>query len=889
MSHMIYLLGRDVLVKTLDRILTSFGLSCTTETPGKLTGGVAVIVYSGRESADFFKSVAGTWKLNLEKRIIGFCIDPVPEFPDECKKMSPAAQRAFSKTFLQITGLNIAELLEILKTPASESDALGELKYYHSIILQSAWSYNLYNLIYRKIAHGTKLDFSNTYLAPAMAGLQLAENEQKIYFNELKRNLCPPAGKCDQCTKLCPLKSINVLLKEQNISGGFYAQELKEYIDVLYNAPWDYENDNYKKVLFELSEFNATIRRQSGMPVLQPYYAGTNIQQTQNLQPAGAGDKSILLIDDHALYWRPFFSRIASELQCKIYFSLDGKSVCMDKGVEKDVDFYLPFFDVIILDIIIGDKKNGLDILANIRKSLPNMPIVITSTTLEPDLAVSMRCANGFIYKKQINFEKTAALLSDLLKDGCAGQSLSIPNVFFSYNITGEAREPVLNFTNWTIKHLDGFHAIDDEYFKYFNDHGGRHMISLMGILERLLKPFLFATEDLLGIANSEKDENIICLYLAVLCHEFGMFPLYTASGSGTSLENYRSEEFKKGFPAGDFENVYSAIRKFHGQRSMFMLMDDNLQYPEFRTIFLNILQCFKGREEVVRCKVAALCGYHNRFLSLRYRDFLQEIGTQSPKLKQIKNTILGTLLTRDNFVNLFFKKTAFWEEEKKEILRRQCAVFRFADALDIDSSRAIPAYLGYNDNQNNYIENFKRYIVKTIDIIFGEVIICFNLSELEEKFNIANTHVFWEKVESQEEYILKIDNEPIPVAPDGGKAPEEYILKIDNKPIAELTDKKLKVISNAVTKEFKTLLADVSKKKELKNLLCHPAIGGDSCSKTKELKNLLCLMVMLELADEYKAVRDVNLQHIIKIGKGCFRKSSDGFDFLDAYFRSIT
>lgn len=865
MSHMIYLFGRDVLVKTLDRILTSFGLSCTTETPGKLTGGVAVIVYSSKESDDFFRFVASTWKINLDKKIIGLCIDPVQKFPEECKKMSPAAQRAFSKTFLQITGLNIAELLEILKTPASESDALGELKYYHSIILQSAWSYNLYNLIYRKIAHGTKLDFSNTYLAPAMAGLQLAENEQKIYFNELKRNLCPPAGKCDQCTKLCPLKSINVLLKEQNISGGFYAQELKEYIDVLYNAPWDYENDNYKKVLFELSELNSLLRRQAGMSVQPPYSAETTSRQMEELLPVNAGKQAVLLIDDHAVYWRPFFSRIAKTLKCKFYFSLDGKYVYMDNGVEKDIDLCLPFFDVIILDIIIGDKKNGLDILANIRKSLPNMPIVITSTTLEPDLAVSMRCANGFIYKKQINFEKTAALLSDLLKDGCAGQSLSIPNVFFSYNITGEVREPVLNFTNWTIKHLDGFHAIDNEYFKYFNDHGGRHMISLMGILERLLKPFLFATEDLLGIANSEKDENIICLYLAVLCHEFGMFPLYTASDSGTSLENYRSEEFKKGFPAGDFENVYSAIRKFHGQRSMLMLVDDRLQYLEFKTIFLNILQCFNGRKEIVRYKLAALCGYHNRFFSLSSENFLNESKVQSETLQQIENTSLGNLLTKENFGEIFRKQNSIFKKDEKEKLRRQCAVFRFADALDIDSSRAIPAYLGYNDNPNNYIENFKRYIVKTIDIIFGEVIICFNLSELEEKFNIANTHVFWEKVESQEEYIQ-----------------EEYILKIDNMPIAELTDKKLKVISNAVTKEFKTLLADVSKKKELKNLLCHPAIGGDSCSKTKELKNLLCLMVMLELADEYKAVRDVNLQHIIKIGKGCFRKSSDGFDFLD-------
>ena len=117
----------------------------------------------------------------------------------------------------------------------------------------------------------------------------------------------------------------------------------------------------------------------------------------------------------------------------------------------------------------------------------------------------------------------------------------------------------------------------------------------------------------------------------------------------------------------------------------------------------------------------------------------------------------------------------------------------------------------------------------------------------MEEKFNIAKTPVFWEKVESQ----------------------KEYILKIDNKPIAELTDEKLKKISDAVTEEFKTLLSDVQKK--------------------KELKNLLCPIVMLELADEYKAVRDVNLQHIIKIGKVRFRESAEGFDFLDTYFPSST
>ncbi|MBO4631835.1 MAG: response regulator transcription factor [Lentisphaeria bacterium] len=853
----VYLLGKPSLSRALQRALCGLGFSTAAGVPAAAASGRAIILYSSREPEIFFKAVADTAKLHLRDRIIGVCIDPLPpekiRLPPECSAL-PAIAEAYEKTFVT-TGLDLAKLVSLLEGFGTGNES--ELEYHHAVILQSAWSCNLYNLIYREIAHGTKMDFTNTYLAPVSAGLKLDRENRADYFRELRSVLCRKDGiSCRNCLNSCPLKHLHDKLLDGDANGGLYASSIKRCIDLLYDDPWNHKDTEFQSAVERLIEISTRIRRQSAA---SPYRVQTvdPAKDQDEVYPAGNGALSILLIDDHVRYWRPYFSLVAAKLDCQVFFSADGKHVYTADRV-MDVKSSLPFFDIIILDIVISNTQNGFDILHEIRQILPNIPVVITSTVHEPDLADQLQSANGFIYKKHLIFKDVTNLLSTLFADGRSGKTHSLPNIFFSNNIFGMKREWTINFTRWAIKHLDGFHAVDDGYFRYFNDHGGRHMISLMGILEQLVKPFLLPADDLLGLAGERRDENILCLYLAVLCHEFGMFPLLTKCGEhsvqvgmDTYIENYNCSEFKNGIPANrrsnsEITDMYQAIRKFHGQRSMFMIMDESLQYPEFRTIFANILTCMTVRAEPVRCKIAALCGYHNRFMSLKEDDFLQKIGKQGYKLEWLQDSVIGERLNENSFNTLFQYMNKICHEES-QVLRRLCAVFRFADALDVDYSRAIPQYLGHNNDDRNVIEDLKRYIVQSVDMNFGDVVLCFNLDPKQ---------------------LLAIDGLPVKWRSADGK---RYSLVMDRTPVSRCDDRLLEMAAETVKGRFLSVLHGES---------------APGKAPVQLLKNLLCITVMLEIADEYKAIKDVGLHDQLRIGDAIFSEPVVDFDLWEYYFK---
>ena len=874
MSDCIRLFGKEALTRALRLALGALGIDAEIGPPAAPVAGRAVILYSAQEPLSFFKAVADTEKLGLRGRIIGVCTDPGRSaLPRECRTLPPVAGDAFEKAF-EIIGPDIGKLVSRLAaTPAGDD---GELRYYHAIILQSAWSYDLYNLIYREIAHGTKMDFTNTYLAPVSAGLNLAQPDREAYFGELREILCGNAVSCENCPVSCPLKHLHDNLRTRDVKGGLYASEIKDCVDLLYGDPWNHKPRRYRHAIEKLIAISTGIRRQAG---ISPYEVrgAVGIPNENGPLPVGRGDRSILLIDDHSAYWRPYFSLIAKKLGCRIFFSTDGQNVFSDSGL-LDAQSVLPFFDAIILDIVIGDRRNGFDILNEIRRILPNTPVVIASTTHEPDLVDRLQSVNGFIYKKRLVFDKVTALLFSLLTDGRSGKSLSLPNAFFNSNILGIKRNWTLNFTNWAIKHLDGFHAVDDDYFRYFNDHGGRHMISLMGILEQLVKPFLFPEEDLLGISGENREEQILCLYLAVLCHEFGMFPLNTTPGEhsvqiggGDHIEDYGSGGFCVG-PPGDPErktiNISQAIRKFHGQRSMFMIMNGELQNREFRIIFSKLLECLpEGRRDIARCKIAALCGYHNRFMSLKQNDFLRSIGAKELQLESVKGSILGELLNKESFDLLFRGMNDVFGKKNGggmecENLRRLCAIFRFADALDIDYSRAIPQYLGYgnrklkspDDALRNIIENCKRYIVQSVDLNFNDIVIRFNLEQpasFRWPCGSVSHSIEWVQVDDR-----------------------RSVLTIDGIRISDCDDDRLD--------EFKKAIDDAAFKRELRN-----ESASEKPDLTK-LKNMLCVIVMLEVADEYRAIRDTGLEKFIKFGKAEFSTPAVDFDLLEYSFTII-
>ena len=55
------------------------------------------------------------------------------------------------------------------------------------------------------------------------------------------------------------------------------------------------------------------------------------------------------------------------------------------------------------------------------------------------------------------------------------------------------------------------------------------------------------------------------------------------------------------------------------------------------------------------------------------------------------------------------------------------------------------------------------------------------------------------------------------------------------------------------------------------------------------KLKNMLCVIVMLEVADEYKAVKDVGIQDVLRFGKVKFNTPVVDFNLLEYSSRLLT
>ena len=759
-----------------------------------------LLLYSKSNPEDFFQAIAQTQKIVVSRPFLSFCYDenksefPVTgtvrrnngtEIPFEMSSAIKNSYQTLIPSRIVYSSALKSDIESFFNTPFSEEDIVS-LRMAHFACLLSAWAFNMYVSVFKEVAHGDAMDFSNSFLAPIAAGYQLPKERKDAYF----KSLLPLLHNSATIKKISEFFPNNDL---RNSAGALYAGMLKN-IDLIKSAfakngklkKTIYQDPNIREAVSQILSTTGQIREWAGFGE----YSKVGDDRSLSLP---TGSYKILVVDDHSDFWIPYFVEIKKFLienkhldtksTVEFYFSKTGEELLKlsDLGelssTDKAVAPFLPDFDLVFLDIVLGKEGSGIVILDDIRKSLPTLPVIIASTKHDPNLVDQLQRANAFVYKKNLHLDQLAELVSRLLLEGHGRKKQSLPNPFFNDNIINK-REEVTNFTNWAIKHLDGFHGVDNDFFRYFNDHGGRHMTSLMSILERLIRPFLLLKEkkdqeDLLGMSNDEcRKENILCLYLAVLTHEFGMFPLRTidhrksipvgreervvTAGKEKDeilIEDYSSSAFqtprvfetiKDKYPNSSFTFVPMVIRKFHGARSMFMILDKQLedssnpllQYPEFRSAFDEICPVTSNNSDlsVLRAKIAAMTGYHNRFMSLDNNDFLKAIGKKEFLLDEIANTSIASLIKKANFEKALNKINAVVPENEKEQLRRLCAIFRFADALDIDYSRAIPCYLGYNDEgkmpwqEKGYIEDLKRYIVKRVDIDCGKITIVFNM-----------------------------------------------------------------------------------------------------------------------------------------------------------------
>ncbi len=432
----------------------------------------------------------------------------------------------------------------------------------------------------------------------------------------------------------------------------------------------------------------------------------------------------ILVIDDHAASWSPALQLVGKTLVLDP--ELNSRAIRIDfaTSITPDARRMIPECDLILLDIYLPGAS-GIDLLKQIRMSLGHVPVILWTTSIDKELPASASMASGFLFKKTATVDSIAEAIGNWLATGRSRRKWCLLNPLFDHALhDSKERSLALDFTNWCLKYLDSFHAVDPLIFRFFNDHGGRHIWGILSILQKLTLPFLLEDDD--GSEMALAREDLLLLYLSALCHELGMFP--------------REIE-------GNFENccrsAIKAVRKLHSIRSMLLVQQGGKWGGSYYAELDGLLERLG---EVRRNSLAILVGHHQKTLTAHVNsdinpfDFAEQSKLieaaelhKKPSCKLAK-TIIADYAQTSADLNLFV--TPGEEKGQSDVLikrrnTRLCqlsALLRFADALDMDYTRIPADFLLTHSDRNIYddIENFKRQILREVRIEQGEITLVF-------------------------------------------------------------------------------------------------------------------------------------------------------------------
>jgi len=582
-----------------------------------------------------------------------------------------------------------------------------------------------------EFTHGGALDVTNIMLAPArMLCRAQVDAKQKITAwtswadksRQWRKEGCSQLEKCRAEYEAKPLKNKG----EKKISpDNLFAADLFkswECINSWLSAPAPKIKDKDSPEVFELERMMGLLTEIRLIGKGKPGNSASQSSSEKVLSPIKMGEPTankafrVLVVDDHAQGWRDVIglaANLASQKlkgRVEVDFSTDAKTV-ISQGA---ADFWqvLLGYDLVLLDVYLPGGTKGTDLLAKLRESVNWLPVIIWTSSLSSELAGSAALHNGYVFKKTSSITELSEIFAVWLPIGNARRHYSLLNPLFNQAIIEpKLRKIAVEFTLWCLKLMDGFHAVDDSYFKFFNDHGGRHVVALLEKIEQLLRPLL-----LQGFTDGKNrtpiplgQKELLALYVAVLCHEFGMFPLS-----------------KKGFEQHS-QSELEATRKQHALKSFCVLTDDGKEEidDELRTLVLQLRDSSLESREAHRLS-ALISAYHSRFLSLEKEKFgrLEKDIEAIAALREAGLTELEEKLT--SRLNSICKGVGNEEMEKA---RHLCAIFRFADAIEMDISRVPAPFIlhaaGRADAQNR--EDLKRQVVRCVKIEDGVVSIHFN------------------------------------------------------------------------------------------------------------------------------------------------------------------
>ena len=611
-------------------------------------------------------------------------------------------------------------------------------------------------------------------------------------------------------------------------------------------------------------------------------------EEEEKLAPArqnnSKGRYHILVVDDHSEHWKLFFEELRPEVGriLKVeaeqvvfnYLALDEGPLVAHALAE------LPDNDAVLLDIFLQQDVDGLSILESIRRHYVNVPVILWTTSREIDLPAEARLANAFLFKKTSTRDHIARVLARQVREGRARRLYPIPGHFFDQSILDEAsRKCALRFTEYCSKQLDSFHALDEGFFRYFTDHGGRHLFKLLEYLGAILRPLVDDISVFSEVPRQCEDE-VLALYLSVFLHEFGMLRL-----QGPNEPNWPEMISKSNGDKALLAAELNLVRNLHAVRGMVLLAKDpgdepngpNDHWPDE-----------EGQHQAkkrlvprgaVQSAVAVITGHHSRLLPLNCDDSGAWNHSFSYNYKKKVHSALEDLddLQRES-LKLKIDTRFYAEDEVRRVLdslttrnqcpdhlkrlRKHCALFRFVDAIDVDQTRNPARFLCIANkiSPRDRRETLKRQVIRKVTIQGGTV---------DMQTNVPPPCI---------DLVY-------------------YILTIEAK-LGQSTDKLVELLSVPNLKELLNIwITDpwsepCNASRELK-IVCQKAIDGwlerfwqqpktaeealrdalpkDRICNRKELKlqlaSVTALSVAWEILDEYQAIVDCALTNKVKLG----------------------
>ena len=207
----------------------------------------------------------------------------------------------------------------------------------------------------------------------------------------------------------------------------------------------------------------------------------------------------------------------------------------------------------------------------------------------------------------------------------------------------------------------------------------------------------------------------MLALYIGVLCHEFGMFPLG-----------------KKSFDKYSYRGL-EATRKRHALTSFQTLADPDGRDTDLNDELRDIIRRLKNVSSHALAMAALISAYHSRFLSLEHFANLENDASGIDKIRRQG-------LNCEKVNKQLIDTAKCLPSESLVVAQQLSAIFRFADAIEMDRSRVPAPFLleaeGRADMQNR--EDLKRQVVERVTIEDGEVSIQFNCPSADLKADIT-------------------------------------------------------------------------------------------------------------------------------------------------------